>query len=382
MMSLRRTDLLICCGSGCVSAGSLKIKDEFQKLLKEHDLVSEVNIIETGCMGPCDYGPVMMIYPEGVFYKKVTVEDVKEIVEEHLLKGRPVKRLMIQDSEQKVIVEQSEIPFYKKQTKVALKNCGYLNPESIDEYIAEGGYEALGKVLTEMTPEELIEEMKKSGLRGRGGAGFPTWMKWKFGRASKSDVKYVVCNADEGDPGAFMDRSLLEGDPHRVLEGMMIAAYAMGATNGFFYIRAEYPLAIKRIKLAIEKAKEFGLVGENIFETGFNFDVEVRSGAGAFVCGEETALIHSIEGKRGQPTPKPPFPSDRGLWDMPTIVNNVETLGNIPTIILEGAEWFASMGTENSKGTKVFALTGDVKNTGLVERNSKPYSWVDPQVVA
>ncbi|MBN2829636.1 MAG: NADH-quinone oxidoreductase subunit NuoF [Candidatus Cloacimonetes bacterium] len=366
-MSLRRTDLLICCGSGCVSAGSLKIKDEFLKLLKEHELISEVNIIETGCMGPCDYGPVMMIYPEGVFYKKVTVEDVREIVEEHLLKGRPVKRLMIQDSEQQVIVDQNEIPFYKKQTKVALKNCGYLDPESIEEYIAEGGYEALGKVLTEMTPEELIEEMKKSGLRGRGGAGFPTWMKWKFGRSSKSDVKYVVCNADEGDPGAFMDRSLLEGDPHRVLEGMMIAAYAMGATNGFFYIRAEYPLAIKRIKLAIEKAREFGLLGENIFETGFNFDVEVRSGAGAFVCGEETALIHSIEGKRGQPTPKPPFPSDRGLWDKPTIVNNVETLGNIPTIILEGAEWFASMGTENSKGTKVFALTGDVKNTGLVE---------------
>ncbi len=366
-MSLRRIDLLICCGSGCVSAGSLKIKEKFQELLKEHDLVSEINIIETGCMGPCDYGPVMMIYPEGVFYKKVTVEDVQEIVEEHFLKGRPVKRLMIQDKEDKVIVDKKEIPFYQKQIKVALEHCGYLNPESIEEYIAEGGYEALGKVLTEMTPESLIEEMKKSGLRGRGGAGFPTWMKWNFGRMNHADEKYVVCNADEGDPGAFMDRSLLEGDPHRVLEGMMIAAYAMGATMGYFYIRAEYPLAIKRIKLAIKKAKEMGLMGEDIFGSGFSFDAEVRSGAGAFVCGEETALIHSIEGKRGQPTPKPPFPAERGLWDRPTIVNNVETLGNITTIILKGAEWFAAMGTDKSRGTKVFALTGDVKNTGLVE---------------
>jgi len=366
-MSLRRIDLLICCGSGCVSAGSLKIKARFLELLKEHDLKSEVNIIETGCMGPCDYGPVMMVYPEGVFYKHVTVEDVQEIVEEHFLKGRPVKRLMMQDADQQVIVDQNEIPFYKKQVKVALKNCGYLDPESIEEYIAVDGYEAIGKVLTEMTPETLIAEMKTAGLRGRGGAGFPTWLKWQFALRNEADQKYVVCNADEGDPGAFMDRSLLEGDPHRILEGMMIAAYAIGATEGYFYIRAEYPLAIKRIKKAIKDAREMGLIGENIFDTGFNFDAEVRSGAGAFVCGEETALIHSLEGKRGQPTPKPPFPAERGLWDKPTIVNNVESLGNMPTIILKGAEWFASMGTEESKGTKVFALTGDVKNTGLVE---------------
>jgi NADH:ubiquinone oxidoreductase subunit F (NADH-binding)/(2Fe-2S) ferredoxin len=366
-MSLKRIDLLICCGSGCVSAGALKIKDKIQAVLQEKGLTNEINIIETGCMGPCDYGPVMIVYPEGVFYQKVTLNDVEELVEEHFVKGRPVKRMMLQDKEKHVLSTQKEIPFYQKQVKVALANCGYIDPESLDEYIAQSGYEALGNVLTAMTPAQTIELVQKSGLRGRGGGGFPTGLKWKFASASKSDQKYVICNGDEGDPGAFMDRSLLEGDPHRVLEGMMIAAYAIGASNGFFYIRAEYPLAIKRIKHAIEQAREAGLLGKGIFGSKFDFDAEVRTGAGAFVCGEETALMHSIEGLRGHPSPKPPYPSDQGLWGKPTIVNNVETLANLPTIFLKGADWFASMGTETSKGTKVFALTGDVKNTGLVE---------------
>lgn len=365
-MSLKRIDLLICCGSGCVSAGALKIKERFHEVLAEHKLESEVNIIETGCMGPCDYGPVMVIYPEGIFYKKVNPEDVAEIVTEHFIKGRPVTRLMLQD-EEKTIAAQKDVPFYQKQVKVALENCGYIDPESLDEYIATGGYEALGTVLTTMKPQDAINVIKESGLRGRGGGGFPTYMKWQMVHDNKSDQKYIICNGDEGDPGAFMDRSLLEGDPHRILEGMMIAAYAMGATEGFFYIRAEYPLAIKRIKLAISQAKEAGLMGKNIFDSGFCFDAEVRTGAGAFVCGEEMALIHSIEGQRGNPTPKPPYPAVQGLWGKPTVVNNVETIGNIPTIFLKGAEWFSQMGTEKSKGTKVFALTGDIKNTGLVE---------------
>jgi NADH:ubiquinone oxidoreductase subunit F (NADH-binding)/(2Fe-2S) ferredoxin len=365
-MSLKRTDVLLCCGSGCVSAGSLKVKEKMLEELAKHDLTNEINIIETGCMGPCDYGPVMMVYPEGVFYKKVTVEDVPELVEEHFVKGRPLHRLMLQE-DNKVLATKEEIPFYKKQVKVALENCGYINPDKIDEYIAVGGYEALGKALTEMTPQQAIDVVKQSGLRGRGGGGFPTGLKWQFVSDAEGSPKYVVCNGDEGDPGAFMDRSLLEGDPHRVLEGMMIAAYAAGATEGFFYIRAEYPLAIRRIKNAIEQAREYGLIGENILGTGFTFDAEVRTGAGAFVCGEETALIKSIEGRRGQPVPKPPFPANKGLRGKPTLVNNVETFGNIPTIFLKGAEWFASMGIETSKGTKVFALTGDIKNTGLVE---------------
>lgn len=365
-MSLKRIDLLICCGSGCVSAGALKIKERFHEVLKEHNLTTEVNIIETGCMGPCDYGPVMVIYPEGIFYKKVSVDDVAEIVSEHFVKGRPVNRLMLQE-EEKTFQAQKDVPFYQKQVKVALENCGYINPESLDEYIATGGYEALGTVLTEMKPQDVINVIKESGLRGRGGGGFPTHIKWQMVHDSKADQKYIICNGDEGDPGAFMDRSLLEGDPHRILEGMMIAAYAMGASNGFFYIRAEYPLAIKRIKMAIEQAKELGLMGNNVFGSGFNFDAEVRTGAGAFVCGEEMALIHSIEGMRGNPTPKPPYPAVQGLWGKPTVVNNVETFGNIATIIRKGAAWFASMGTEKSKGTKVFALTGDVRNTGLVE---------------
>ena len=365
-MSLKRIDLLICCGSGCVSAGALKIKERFHTVLTEKGLQTEVNIIETGCMGPCDYGPVMVIYPEGIFYKTVTPEDVDEIVEEHFIKGRPVSRLMLKD-EDKTIASQKEVPFYQKQVKVALANCGYIDPESLDEYIATGGYEALGMALTQMNPQGAIDVVKASGLRGRGGGGFPTHIKWQMVHDRKEDEKYIICNGDEGDPGAFMDRSLLEGDPHRILEGMMIAAYSIGASQGFFYIRAEYPLAIKRIRQAIEQAREIGLMGKNIFGTDFCFEAEVRTGAGAFVCGEETALIHSIEGNRGNPTPKPPYPAVSGLWGKPSVVNNVETFANIPTIFVKGAEWFASMGTATSKGTKVFALTGDIKNTGLVE---------------
>ncbi len=366
-MSLKRIDLLICCGSGCISAGAMKIKERFHEVLQEKGLTNEINIIETGCMGPCDYGPVMVIYPEGIFYKTVSPDDVEEIVSEHFMKGRPVTRLMLQDQDDKAIITQKEVPFYQKQVKVALANCGYIDPESMDEYIATGGYEALGTVLTTMTPQDAIKVIKESGLRGRGGGGFPTHIKWQMVHDNISDEKYIICNGDEGDPGAFMDRSLLEGDPHKVLEGMMIAAYSIGAKAGFFYIRAEYPLAIKRIKMAIEQAREMGLIGENIFGTKFCFDAEVRTGAGAFVCGEEMALIHSIEGQRGNPTPKPPYPALQGLWGKPTVVNNVETLGNVSTIFLKGASWFAGMGTETSKGTKVFALTGDIKNTGLVE---------------
>ena len=365
-MSLKRIDLLICCGSGCVSAGAFKIKDRFHALLAEKGISQEINIIETGCMGPCDYGPVMVVYPEGIFYKAVRIEDVDEIVSEHFVKGRPVQRLMLQD-EEKVIAAQKEVPFYQKQVKVALSNCGYIDPESLEEYIATGGYEALGKALTELDPQKTIDVVKKSGLRGRGGGGFPTHIKWQMVHDEKSDEKYIICNGDEGDPGAFMDRSLLEGDPHRILEGMMLAAYAIGASKGYFYIRAEYPLAIKRIKGAIAQAKEVGLMGEKIFGTNFSFEADVRTGAGAFVCGEEMALIHSIEGQRGNPTPKPPYPAKSGLWSKPTVVNNVETLANLPTIFVKGADWFSSMGTKTSKGTKVFALTGDIKNTGLVE---------------
>ncbi len=366
-MPNKRMDLLICCGSGCVSAGSLKIKEKFIEICKNENILEEINVIETGCMGPCDYGPVMMVYPEGIFYKKVTVDDVDEIVKEHFLKGRPVKRLMEQDNQDKAIAEVEDIPFYKSQIKVALENCGYLDPEKIEEYIALGGYESLAKILTEGTPADAIDVIKKSGLRGRGGGGFPTGLKWEFVAKETAQPKYVICNGDEGDPGAFMDRSVLEGDPHRVLEGMAIAAYSVGADMGYFYIRAEYPLAIKRIRLAIEQAKEYGILGKNIFGTNFCFDAEVRTGAGAFVCGEEIALINSIQGRRGQPNTKPPYPAHKGLWGQPTLVNNVETFANVPTIFTKGAEWFASMGTPTSKGTKVFALTGDVKNTGLVE---------------
>ena len=365
-MLYKRIDVLLCCGSGCVSAGAHKIK---QKLISEiaiQDISEEINIIETGCMGPCDAGPVMLVYPEGVFYQKLTVEDIPELVEEHFKKGRPVKRLMLQDKGN-IYETKKELPFYQKQVKVALENCGYIDPNSIDEYIAVNGYEAIGKILTEMTPEDTIQLIKESGLRGRGGGGFPTWLKWKLTAEVEDSPKYVICNGDEGDPGAFMDRSLMEGDPHRILEGMMIVAFATGASKGYFYIRAEYPLAIKRIKHAISQAHEYGLLGKNIFDSGFVFDAEVRTGAGAFVCGEETALIASIEGKRGQPTPKPPFPSVQGVWKKPTTVNNVETLANLATIFRKGAKWFYSMGVDTSRGTKVFALTGDIKNTGLVE---------------
>ncbi|MFC1887757.1 NADH-ubiquinone oxidoreductase-F iron-sulfur binding region domain-containing protein [Candidatus Cloacimonadota bacterium] len=365
-MSLKRTDVLLCCGSGCVSAGALKIKAKLEEVLEQQGLKEEINIIETGCMGPCDYGPVMMVYPEGVFYRKLTVDDVEELVEEHFMKGRTVKRLMLQQ-EDTIYETKEEIPFYKKQVKVALENCGFINPDLIDEYIAMGGYEALGQVLTEMKPQEVIDEISKSGLRGRGGGGFPTGKKWQLMADAPLEEKYVVCNGDEGDPGAFMDRSLLEGDPHRILEGMILTAYAVGASYGFFYIRAEYPLAIRRIKNAIEQAREYGLIGKNIFDTDFSFDAEVRTGAGAFVCGEETALIASLEGKRGEPVSKPPFPTTSGIYAKPTLVNNVETMGNLAVIIRKGADWFASMGTESSKGTKVFALTGDIRNTGLVE---------------
>lgn len=364
-MSQKRIDLLVCCGSSCISAGALKLKEALQKAIEEKDLTDEVNIIGTGCMGPCSFGPLLVVYPEGIFYKNVAVEDVKEIVEEHIINGRPVERLMLQDDE-KTIRMKEDVPFYHKQIKVALENCGEIDPESMDAYIDRGGYQAL-KMALEMGPQGAIDVVKASGLRGRGGAGFPTFRKWQMVHDRPEDEKYIICNGDEGDPGAFMDRSILEGDPHRVLEGMMIAAYSIGARQGFFYIRAEYPLAIKRIRQAIEQASSKGMMGKNIFGTDFCFEAEVRTGAGAFVCGEEMALIHSVEGERGNPTPKPPYPAVQGLWGKPTVVNNVETFANIPSIFVKGADWFAGMGTETSKGTKVFALTGDVRNTGLVE---------------
>ncbi len=365
-----RTHVLICGGTGCTSSGSMKIADSLEEQIAKSGLAEEVKVVRTGCFGLCALGPVMIVYPEGTFYSRVKLEDVPEIVEEHLLKGRVVDRLVYRETEgdEKVEVPSlQETVFYKTQMRVALRNCGVINPEQIDEYIAMDGYAALGKVLTEMTPEQVIQTMKDSGLRGRGGAGFPTGLKWEFAAKNKVPQKYVVCNADEGDPGAFMDRSVLEGDPHAVLEAMAIAGYAIGANKGFIYVRAEYPIAVQRLNIAIGQAREYGLLGKDIFGTGFDFDIEVRLGAGAFVCGEETALLTSIEGNRGEPRNKPPFPANKGLFGQPTIINNVETLANIPQIILKGAEWFASMGTEGSKGTKVFALGGKIVNTGLVE---------------
>ena len=361
----KRVEVLICGGTGCTSSGSDKVAERMIEELKKRNLLDEVNVIRTGCRGMCEFGPVVKIYPDDVLYAQVEEKDVPEIVEEHIIKGRPVKRLLWHGIE--TPAEEKKHPFFSKQLRVVLSNCGEIDPENIEEYIAVGGYEALSKVLTEMTPEQVIDVVLKSGLRGRGGAGFPTGLKWKFGREAKGEEKYVICNGDEGDPGAFMDRSVFEGDPHAVIEGMIIAGYAIGAHKGYVYIRAEYPLAVKRIQIAINQAREYGLLGKNILETGFDFDIEVRQGAGAFVCGEETALIASIEGKRGQPRPKPPFPAQKGLWGKPTIINNVETLANIRHIILKGPEWFASIGTEKSKGTKVFALTGKLNNTGLVE---------------
>ncbi len=363
-----RSNVLVCGGTGCTSSDSLKIVDKLNEELKAKGLDKEVNVITTGCFGLCALGPIMVVYPEGSFYSMVKVEDIPEIVEEHLLKGRIVTRLLYQETvENDTVKSLNKTAFYAKQKRVALRNCGVVDPEKIDDYIAQDGYAALGKVLTEMTPEDVIQTMLDSGLRGRGGAGFPTGLKWKFAAGNQADQKYVCCNADEGDPGAFMDRSVLEGDPHVLIEAMAIAAYAIGADKGRVYVRAEYPIAVKRLQIAIDQAREYGLLGEDIFGTGFNFDLELRLGAGAFVCGEETALMTSIEGKRGEPRPRPPFPAVKGLYQKPTILNNVETYANIPQIILKGADWFASMGTEKSKGTKVFALGGKIEHTGLVE---------------
>ena len=369
-MELYRSHVLVCGGTGCSSSGSAKLIERFEEQLQEKGLDKEVKVVRTGCFGLCEAGPVVIVYPEGTFYSRVKVEDVDEIVSEHLLKGRKVQHLVYVDHkthESSVQKSLNEIGFYKQQHRVALRNCGVIDPENIDEYIAFDGYQALAKALTEMTPEQVIQEVLDSGLRGRGGAGFPTGKKWQFARASKAEHKYFVCNADEGDPGAFMDRSLLEGDPHAILEAMAIGGYAIGADEGWIYVRAEYPIAVKRLEKAIEQAHEYGLLGKNIFGTDFSFDIHIRLGAGAFVCGEETALMASIEGKRGEPRPKPPFPAVKGLFESPTNINNVETLGNIAQIILKGSAWFRSIGTERSPGTKVFALGGKINNTGLVE---------------
>ena len=365
-----RSHVLVCGGTGCTSSGSAKIIEKLQAEIDSNGLHDEVQVVKTGCFGLCALGPIMIIYPEGSFYSMVKEDDIPEIVSEHLLKGRIVTRLLYKETvTENGIKSLNETNFYKKQHRVALSNCGVINPENIDEYIGTDGYQALGKVVTEMTPEQVIQTILDSGLRGRGGGGFPTGMKWKLARniVPDADQKYVCCNADEGDPGAFMDRSVLEGDPHVVLEAMAIAGYAIGATQGYIYVRAEYPIAIKRLEIAIGQAREYGLLGKNIFDSGFDFDIELRLGAGAFVCGEETALMTSIEGNRGEPRPRPPFPAEKGLYGKPTILNNVETYANVPQIILKGADWFASMGTEKSKGTKVFALGGKINNTGLVE---------------
>ncbi|HIX53367.1 MAG TPA: NADH-quinone oxidoreductase subunit NuoF [Candidatus Lachnoclostridium stercoripullorum] len=363
-----RSHVLVCGGTGCTSSGSQKIMEKLKEELAKQGLTDEVAVVQTGCHGLCALGPIMIVYPDAAFYSMVKEEDIPEIVSEHLLKGRVVKRLLYQETVTPAGVKALiDTDFYKKQHRIALRNCGIINPESIEEYIGTGGYEALGKVLTEMTPDDVIQTLLDSGLRGRGGGGFPTGLKWKLAKQNDADQKYVCCNADEGDPGAFMDRSILEGDPHAVLEAMAIAGYAIGASQGYIYVRAEYPIAVERLKIAIQQARDMELLGKDIFGTGFNFDIDLRLGAGAFVCGEETALMTSIEGNRGEPRPRPPFPAQKGLFGKPTILNNVETYANIPQIILNGPEWFASMGTEKSKGTKVFALGGKIHNTGLVE---------------
>ncbi len=366
-----RAHVLICGGTGCTSSGSQSIQEAFAANIEANGLTEEVKLVQTGCFGLCALGPVVIVYPDGTFYSRVTPEDVKEIVEEHLLKGRIVERLVYSDTGAETksdeVVPLSETAFYKSQNRVVLRNCGVINPEEIDEYIAMDGYAALGKALTEMTPEEVIKTISDSGLRGRGGGGFPTGFKWSLCAPNKADQKYVVCNADEGDPGAFMDRSILEGDPHCIIEAMAIAGYAIGATKGYVYVRAEYPIAVERLQKAIDAAYEYGLLGKNIFDSGFDFDLYIRLGAGAFVCGEETALMTSIEGNRGEPRPRPPYPAVKGLYGKPTVENNVETFANIPQIILKGVDWFTSMGTEKSKGTKVFALGGKIEHTGLVE---------------
>ena len=363
-----RSHVLICGGTGCTSSGSMQIAEKLQEEIDKNGLTTEVQVVKTGCFGLCALGPIMIVYPEGSFYSMVKVEDIPEIVSEHLLKGRIVTRLLYTETVTDDGVKSlNETDFYKKQHRIALRNCGVINPENIDEYIGTDGYAALGKVLTEYTPDDVIKTILDSGLRGRGGGGFPTGLKWKLAKGNDADQKYVCCNADEGDPGAFMDRSVLEGDPHVVLEAMAIAGYAIGASQGYIYVRAEYPIAVKRLEIAIKQAREYGLLGNNIFGTDFSFDIGLRLGAGAFVCGEETALMTSIEGNRGEPRPRPPFPAQKGLFGKPTILNNVETYANIPQIILKGSEWFSAMGTEKSKGTKVFALGGKIHNTGLVE---------------
>ena len=368
-MEFYRSQVLVCTGTGCSSSNSHGIVKKFEEELAKNRLDKEIKIVPTGCFGLCENGPVVIVYPEGSFYSHVKLEDVSRIVNEHLLKGRIVQDLLYKESvaEDHSIRSLDQVEFYKKQKRVALRNCGVIDPENIDEYIAFDGYKAIEKCLTELSPDDVVDIIKKSGLRGRGGGGFPTGLKWQFAKASVNDVKYVCCNADEGDPGAFMDRSVLEGDPHAVLEAMAIAGYAIGAQQGYIYVRAEYPIAVKRLRIAIDQAREYGLLGKNIFGTNFSFDIDLRLGSGAFVCGEETALMASIEGGRGEPRPRPPFPAVKGLFGKPTILNNVETFANVCQIILKGPEWFASMGTEKSKGTKVFALGGKINNTGLVE---------------
>jgi NADP-reducing hydrogenase subunit HndC len=367
-MDFYRAHVLVCGGSDCTSSDSEKVRQELENQINKNNLSKQIKVITTGCFGLCAEGPVVVVYPEGVMYTMVRVGDVEEIVKEHFINGRPVKRLMAGAREtEDAIKSLDNVGFFKRQVRIALRNCGIINPEDIDEYIAYDGYKALAKALTEMTPEQVIDEIKRSGLRGRGGAGFPTGLKWELTMKSKSDKKYVVCNADEGDPGAFMDRSILEGDPHSIIEAMTIAGYAIGADQGYIYVRAEYPIAVKRLQIAIRQAKEYGLLGNGIFGTEFSFDLELRLGAGAFVCGEETALITSIEGHRGEPKPKPPFPAVSGLWNKPTLINNVETYANIPVILNKGANWFTRIGSEKSKGTKVFAVGGNINNTGLVE---------------
>lgn len=365
-----RVNILCCSGTGCTASSSTEIVDNLNECIQKYHLENEVNVVKTGCFGLCQKGPIVAIYPEKVFYSHVKPEDAEKIIVDHIMHGSVVKDLELYDIDPETnekIQNIDKIKFYEKQERIALRNCGKINPEDITEYIAMDGYEALGKALTTMTPQEVIDVMKASGLRGRGGAGFPTGLKWQFEKDQESDEKYVICNADEGDPGAFMDRSILEGDPHAIIEGMAIMAYAVGAQTGYIYIRAEYPIAVHRLKVAIKQARELHLLGDNILGTDFSFELEIRLGAGAFVCGEETALIASIEGKRGMPTPKPPFPAVKGVWGKPTSINNVETLANVAQIILKGADWYSSIGTEKSKGTKVFALGGKIQNTGLVE---------------
>lgn len=366
-MDFYRSHILVCSGTGCHASGSLVLKEALEAEIARVGLDKEIKVIETGCFGFCRLGPNMMVYPEGVFYCQVHEQDVPQIVEEHLLKGRVVERLLYTEPQtEKSVVDFEDIPFFQKQTRIVLEDCGVINPESIREYIARDGYFGLAKAL-QMKPEEVVDTVKKSGLRGRGGAGFPTGLKWEFAAKAEGSPKYIVCNADEGDPGAFMDRSIIEGDPHRVLEGIAIAGYAVGASQGYVYVRAEYPLAVRRLYKAIDDAHELGLLGKNILNSGFDFDIDLRLGAGAFVCGEETALLNSIMGKRGEPRPRPPFPANEGLWGKPTVINNVETFANVPVIMRRGYEWFNSIGTEKSKGTKVFALAGKINNNGLAE---------------